>query len=107
MRLPTWLPAGTRGLALAAAPLALALLPVEGMAGAALRAAGLLGALALAATALRASPEAERPLALLDRRPLGRESGVALVEAAGRRLLVGYAPSGVAVLADLSPGARP
>jgi flagellar biogenesis protein FliO len=93
--------------ALAGAALALALLPAEGMAGAALRAVALLGALALAAAAVRRAPEADRPVALLDRRPLGRESGVALVEASGRRLLLGYAPSGVAVLADLSPEAGP
>lgn len=113
MTLPRWLqPApfsagrGCWPLA-AAALLAAALLPGEGAAAAALRAAALLGALGLAAAALRRAPAAERPLALLDRRPLGRESGVALVEAQGRRLLVGYAPSGVAVLADLSPEERP
>jgi flagellar protein FliO/FliZ len=100
---PGWLSAGWGRWPLAAvALLAAALLPGESAATAALRAAALLGALGLAAAALRRAPAAERPLALLDRRPLGRESGVALVEVQGRRLLVGYAPSGVALLADLS-----
>lgn len=100
---PGWLSAGRRRLPLAAAALlAAALLPGESATAAALRAAALLGALGLAAAAVRRAPAAERPLTLLDRRPLGRESGVALLQAQGRRLLVGYAPSGVAVLADLS-----
>jgi flagellar protein FliO/FliZ len=109
VRLPPWLlaPRGRGPLGLAAALLALALLPAEGLAGGALRAAALLGALALAGLGLRSAPAADRPIALSDRRPLGRESGVALVEAGGRRLLVGYAPSGVAVLADLSPEPGP
>ena len=109
MTLPPWLPAarGLVPLAAAALLLAAALLPGGGTPAAALRAVALLGALGLAAVALRRAPAAERPVALLDRRPLGRESGVALVEVAGKRILVGYASSGVAVLADLSPETRP
>ena len=88
-------------LALAALLAAVALLPVEGIGGAALRAAALLGALAAAGAALRAPPS-DRALGLADQRALGRDSGVALIEAGGRRLLVGYAPHGVSLLADLS-----
>lgn len=109
MTVPPWLPAarGLVPLAAAALLLAAALLPGGGTPAAALRAVALLGGLGLAAAALRRAPAADRPVALLDRRPLGRESGVALVEVAGKRLLVGYASSGVALLADLSPETRP
>jgi flagellar protein FliO/FliZ len=93
-------------LAVAGLLVALALLPIEGSAGAAVRAAALLGALAAAGAALRA-PAAVRLLAVADRQALGRDSGVALVEAEGRRLLVGYAPQGVHLLAELSGERRP
>jgi hypothetical protein len=107
--LPPWPPAARRRWPLAAAALLLAaaLLPGAGTPAAALRAAALLGALGIAAAGLRRAPAAEPPVALLERRPLGRDCGVALVEIAGKRLLLGYAPSGVAVLADLSPGPTP
>lgn len=109
MILPPWLGArrGLAPLAAAALLVAAALLPGGGTPAAALRAVALLGALGLAAAALRRAPAADRPLALLDRRALGRESGVALLEVAGKRLLVGYASSGVSLLADLSPEAGP
>jgi hypothetical protein len=88
-------------LAVAGLLAALALVPVGGLGGAALRAAALLGALAAAGAALRA-PAAARVLEVADRQALGRDIGVALVETGGRRLLVGYAPRGVRLLADLS-----
>jgi len=93
--------------ALGAAAALLLLLPAEGMAGAALRALGLLGVLAAGAAALRRPAATARPLALLDRQPLGGSAGVALVEAGGRRLLLGYGPSGVSLLGDLGNGGRP
>jgi hypothetical protein len=94
----------------------LALLPIEGLAGAALRCAALLGAMAALASGLRgrAPAAAGGRLAIAGRSALTRDCGIVLLEADGRRLLVGYAPSGVAVLADLSaaapvaaPGAQP
>ncbi|WP_242341605.1 flagellar biosynthetic protein FliO, partial [Anaeromyxobacter sp. SG66] len=39
-------------------------------------------------------------LALVSRASLGRDAGVALVEVDGRRLVVGYGPSGVQLLAE-------
>ena len=94
--------------ALGAAAALLLVLPAEGMAGAALRALGLLGALAASASALRRAPaSAASPVALLDRQPLGGGAGVALVEAGGRRLLLGYGPSGVSLLGELERGGRP
>ena len=93
--------------ALGAAAALLLVLPAEGMAGAALRALGLLGALAAGASALRRPSAAARPVALLDRQSLGGGAGVALVEAGGRRLLLGYGPSGVSLLGDLESGGRP
>jgi hypothetical protein len=92
---------------LAGVAAALALLPIEGWWGAALRACALLGALGLAAAALRPPRALDPDLRLAARHPLGREAGVALLEAGGRRLLVGYAPAGVCLLADLSAEARP
>ena len=104
-----WLasPRGRWTAALAAAVALLLLLPAEGMTGSALRALGLLGALALAAGALRGRAAPERPVALVDRQPLGGGTGIALVEAGGRRLLVGYGPSGVSLLGELSQGRTP
>jgi len=93
-------------LALAGLLAAMALLPLEGLGGAAVRAAALLGALAAAGAALRA-PATAGLLEVAGRQELGRDSGVALVEAGGRRLLVGYAPRGVRLLADLSREERP
>lgn len=93
--------------ALGAAAILLLLLPAEGMAGAALRALGLLGALAAGAAALRRPTAAARPVVLLDRQSLGGGAGVALVEAGGRRMLLGYGPSGVSLLGDLGNGGRP
>jgi len=98
----------SRGHIAGAAALALlALLPAEGLGGAALRASALLGALALGARGLRRPALAERPLRLADRQPLGRDSGLALVEVGARRLLVGWSPAGLRVVADLSREADP
>jgi flagellar protein FliO/FliZ len=93
--------------ALAAALLALALAPVGGLAGGAARALSLLGALGLAAAALRRQPSAGRILAVAARHPLGRDCGLAVVELPGRRVLVGWGAAGVALLADLPPQERP
>jgi len=103
-----WL-GGRRPIVLGAALLgAVALLvPADGLSGSALRAGGLLGALALVARALRPPATARRAIAVLEREPLGRGGGLALVEVDGRRLLLGWAPSGTTLLLDLTPGAQP
>jgi len=80
----------------------LALLPIDGLGGAALRASALIGALALTARALRTPAQAERPLRVPDRQPLGRDNGLALVEVGKRRLLVGWSPAGLKLVADVS-----
>jgi flagellar protein FliO/FliZ len=66
----------------------------------------------LAATALllrrRARPAALDPVLVLSRAPLGPGMGVALVEADGRRLLVGWGKDGVRLVRDLGgAGGRP
>ena len=38
------------------------------------------------------------------RHALGRDSGVALVEVAGRRVLVGFGAGGVRLVSELGPG---
>lgn len=48
------------------------------------------------------------PVAILARAPLGPGLGLALVEAGGRRLLVGWGKDGVRLVRDLgAPEARP
>jgi flagellar protein FliO/FliZ len=75
----------------------------------ALAARAALALVALAALVLlvrrrgRATPVAD-PVAVLARAPLGPGLGVALVEAEGRRLLVGWGKDGVRLVRDL--GAR-
>jgi flagellar protein FliO/FliZ len=107
MTAPGWL-VGRRTPLLAAAALLCAafLVPTGGLAGSALRACGLLGALALLGRALRPGPAAGRALCVLEREPLGRGGGLALVEVDGRRLLLGWAPAGTTLVADLTPGGR-
>jgi Flagellar biosynthesis protein, FliO len=104
----TRLAASPRGRAavLAAAVAAAALLALSpgGLAPAAARAA--LAAAAVAALAVlarrrtRAAP-APLPLAVVARQPLANGSGLAVVEAGPRRLLVGFGRDGVRLLADL------
>jgi len=106
---PAWL-CGRRNQLLLAAALAGAaalLVPAEGLGGSALRACGLLGALLVAARALRPEAALRRNLAVLEREPLGRAGGLALVEVDGRRLLLGWAPAGTTLLLDLTPGGQP
>ncbi|MBI5068538.1 MAG: flagellar biosynthetic protein FliO [Deltaproteobacteria bacterium] len=109
MTAPAWL-AGRRNRLLAAAALLCAaafIVPAEGLGGSALRACGLLAALAAAGRALRPEAATGRALAVLEREPLGRGGGLALVEVDGRRLLLGWAPAGTTLVADLTPGTRP
>ncbi|SEJ55959.1 FliO/MopB family protein [Demequina mangrovi] len=46
-------------------------------------------------------------LAVLGRQPLTKRSGVALIEVAGRRLVVGYADEGVSLLHDAGEAPEP
>ncbi len=73
-----------------------------GLAPAAARAALGVAALAAAPALLRgrarAAPGAS-PLRVIARASLGRDAGIAIVEADGRRLLVGFGPQGVRPLA--------
>ena len=78
-------------------------------AAAALRAVAIVAILAVGAVALRwrrtrgAAPDL---VSVLERHALARESGVAVITAGGRRLLVGFAPGGVALLRDLDERAE-
>jgi flagellar biogenesis protein FliO len=73
----------------------------------ALRATAVVAFLGLAACALRlrrGGPSATRAgaLAVRERQLLGRDTGVAVVAVAGRRILVGYGPAGVSRLTELT-----
>ena len=76
---------------------------------AAAAAALLVAAVLAAAVAVvrRRVTTAERPLRVVDRLPLGKESGVALVRCQGRELLVGYGASGVVHLDTTVAGESP
>jgi len=74
------------------------------IAAVAARAALALAALAAFALFVRRrarGPASPEPVAVLARAPLGAGLGVALVEAGGRRLLVGWGKDGVRLLRDL------
>ncbi len=77
----------------------------------AVAARALLVLLALAAGVLlvkrRARPAAQGPVLVLTRAPLGPGLGVALVEAGGRRLLVGWGRDGVRLVRDLGEAGGP
>jgi flagellar protein FliO/FliZ len=95
-----------RSLALAGAgALVLAALAGGELGGVALRAAALLGALALAAAWLRRrqGPQPASLGSVEARQPLSREAGLALVRVEARRLLVGYGSNGVTLVAELAP----
>ena len=73
---------------------------------AAARAALAVAALAAVAALVRRAPGRSAPLgplAVLARASLGRDAGLALVDAGGRRLLVGHGEGGVRLVADLGP----
>ena len=62
-----------------------------------------LGLAALAVRRAAARRPAATALCVLERHPLARDAGVSLVAAGSRRLVLGYGPSGVALLAELPP----
>lgn len=102
-------PRGRAAIAVAALPAAalLALSP-SGLSTAAAR-AGLAAAAIGAVAALarrRARPAAGPRLSVEARAAISSDAGVALVEAGGRRLLVGYGRAGVSLVAELG-GAGP
>lgn len=74
-----------------------------GSGGAPLGALGALGLLGAGAAALSrgSARQATGPIEIEARAALARETGVALVRAAGRRFLVGFGPAGVSALAEL------
>lgn len=98
-------------LSLAAALAAAAALAGGALGGAAARAVAVLAALGLAAAAVRerrcARSAPARAVAVRERHALAREAGVALVDAGGRRLLLGYGAAGVALLAELGSAPGP
>lgn len=99
-RLPRgWLGWGAGALAAALGALALATPaePARGLARAALVVAGLGAAAAWARRG--ASAQAASPVRVIARAALARDTGVALVELDGRRLVVGFGPGGVQLLA--------
>lgn len=74
------------------------------------RAALAVAALAAAALLLRRRarrPSALPPIAVLARAPLAAGLGVAVIEADGRRLLVGWGRDGVRLVRDLGGGTAP
>lgn len=106
MRLISAAPLAWRPLALAGAG-ALALLAAASAAGAGSAAAGAAALAAAAGAAVAARRGRRAPgacaLAVAERLPLGRDGGVALLDAGGRRLLLGWGPGGVTLLAELPP----
>ena len=91
---------------LAAAVGAGALLALTPGSVAPLAARGALAAAAIGAAALlvrRRTTPAARPLSVLAREPLAAGTGLALVEAGSRRLLVGFGRDGVHLVAELGP----
>lgn len=89
--------------AVLAALLALSVTGGEAAASAsrALALVAILGAGAVAIRSRRARAAAPLCAAVIERHSLGRETGVAVVSAEGRRLLVGFGPGGVALLREL------
>ncbi len=86
--------------------IALAAVAGGDLAGGALRAVAVVGLLGLVAVALRrsrAATGAPAALSVLERHLIAKETGVAIVATGRRRLVVGYGPAGVALLAELGP----
>lgn len=106
-------PRARAALAIGAVPAAalLALSPGEPAATAARAglAAAAVGAIAALARR-RGRPSPSAPLAVTARADLSRDAGIALLEAGGRRLLVGWSRGGVSLVAELGTdpsGERP
>jgi len=106
-------PRGRAAIAVAAIPAtALLALSQGGLAATAARACLAAAAIAAAAALVRrrGRSAAAPALAIAARAPLGGDAGLALVEADGRRMLVGYGGGGVSLVAELravAPGVLP
>jgi flagellar biogenesis protein FliO len=102
-------PSRARVVAACCAALALVAATAGGdLAGGALRASAVVALLAVAAVAVRPLGRgAARASSLVveERQAFTRDSGIALVAAGPRRLVVGYGTAGVRLLADLDPRA--
>ena len=101
-------PRGRAAIAVAAVPAAALLALSPGGLSAAAARGGLVAAAVAAIAAVarrRARPAAARIASVTAREPLAGDAGIAVVEAGGRRLLIGYARGGVSLLAEL--GAAP
>jgi hypothetical protein len=103
-------PAAGRAAALGLGAVALCVAVAGGgeLGGAAARALAVVLLLGAGLLALRRRPPgaAGAPALLVERHALGKDAGVALLSAGRRRLLLGYGPSGVSLLAELD-GAAP
>jgi hypothetical protein len=66
-----------------------------------------LGAIVLLVRRRARAPAAPTPVAVVGRAALGPGLGLAIVEAGGRRLLVGWGKDGVRLVRDLGPEIRP
>ena len=76
------------------------------LAGRALGAMAVVALFGLGVVALRrarGAPDGERVLSVLERHPIAKDAGVAVLVTQGRRLVVGYGSAGVALLAELGP----
>ena len=106
-------PRGRAAIAVAAVPAAALLALSPGGLSAAAARAGLAAAAigTIAALARRRGRPAVAPsLSVTAREPLAGDAGLAVIEAGGRRLLVGYARGGVSLVAELgavAPEVRP
>jgi hypothetical protein len=105
-------PRGRAVVAVAAVP-AVALLSLSpgGLSSAAARAGLVASAVAALAALVRRRDRGATPpaLAIVARHPIAGDAGLVVVDAAGRRLLVGYARGGVSLVAELEarPEAKP
>jgi flagellar biogenesis protein FliO len=87
----------------AAALIVLAAAAGGDLAGRALGAMAVVALLGLGAVTLRRAHSAsgQSVLSVLERHPIAKDAGVAVLVTQGRRLVVGYGPAGVALLAEL------
>jgi flagellar biogenesis protein FliO len=67
----------------------------------------MIGAVAVLVRRRAAPAQASAPVAVIARAALGPGVGVAVVEAGGRRLLVGFGKDGVHLVRDLGTEAQP
>ncbi len=76
---------------------------LAGRAMGAMAVVALLGFGAVAMRRARGASNGESVLSVLERHPMAKDTGVAVLVTQGRRLVVGYGSAGVALLAELGP----